>query len=112
MRERISHVAYPLSSICFRLLTRAVQERAASRPVSVSAPSNASEPVAAAVYQTASFAQIIGRECGADLLFVSLQEAGEQSRGDAGIVGEIRIVDELMAQADGRAVQCVVGIGR
>src|ERR1700722_8754108 len=67
------------------------------------------EPVGAAVDQASCFAEIVRAESGANSLFVSLEEAGEQSGGDGGVVGKIGIFDELIAQSDRGAMQCVVG---
>ena len=67
------------------------------------------KPVAAAIDQAASFAEIVSGERSPDLFFAMLQEVGEEPRGDGRVARGIGIFSELMAQNDGRAVQRIVG---
>ena len=66
------------------------------------------QAVRAPVHQAARFAQIAGCECRADSFFARLQKAGQQSRRDFGLAGEIRIFDQLLAQPDRRAVVRII----
>jgi len=65
--------------------------------------------VRAAIDQFAGGAEVLGQEGFLDPLLFALQERGQELGGDPGVVGALRILDQIVAEADGRAVGLIVG---
>ena len=65
--------------------------------------------MAPAINQSARRFQIPLCQCASDLRLMTFQKAGEQFAGDVRLIGKLRILDQLIAEANRRPVHLVVG---